>query len=75
MDHRIKNYCKIVFPNRYNIETYHDYLLLRKTGDFNSPEYEPVKMFSSEMMNEREKEILIYFNGFQCDKCKYRLFD
>ncbi len=59
-----------IFPNRYNIETYQDYLLLRKAGNFNSPEYEPVKMFSSEIMNEREKEILIYFNGFQCDKCK-----
>lgn len=27
-------------------------------------------MFSSEMMNEREKNQLLYLNGFECSECK-----
>lgn len=50
--------------------TYHDYLTLRKAGNFNSIKYEPAEMFTSEMMNEREKENLLYLNGFQCEKCQ-----
>ena len=55
---------------KMSLETYQDYLVLRKAGNFNSLKYEPGEMFSSEMMNEREKETLINLNGFECEKCK-----
>ena len=51
------------------INSYQDYLLLRKVGDFNSPEYGTKEMFSSEMMQEREKETLFYLKGLKCEKC------
>jgi len=51
------------------IATYQDYLLLRKAGNFDSIKYKPTEMFSSEMMNEREKENAIYLNGFECNDC------
>lgn len=51
------------------INTYQDYLLLRKAGNFNSAKYETKEMFSSEMMQEREKDTLQYLKGLKCDKC------
>ena len=51
------------------INSYQDYLLLRKTGNFNSAKYETKEMFSSEMMQEREKDTLQYLKGLKCDKC------
>jgi hydroxymethylglutaryl-CoA synthase len=52
-----------------SIKTYQDYLKLRKAGNFTSVNYNPVEMFSSEMMNEREKENSLYLNGFKCEAC------
>lgn len=52
-----------------NISTYQDYLLLRKEGNFNSVIHTTQDVFSSEMMNEREKEAFIYRVGLKCDKC------
>ena len=51
------------------INSYQDYLLLRKAGNFNSSKYETKEMFSSEMMQEREKDTLQYLKGLKCDKC------
>lgn len=51
------------------INTYQDYLLLRKAGNFNSAKYETKEMFSSEMMQEREKDMLQYLKGLKCDSC------
>ena len=50
--------------------SYQDYLTLLKAGNFNSTRYQSSEMFSSEMMNEREKETLIWLNGLQCNECK-----
>lgn len=56
--------------NNYElINTYQDYLLLRKAGNFNSGDYKTKEMFSSEMMMEREKETLLYLKGLKCDHC------
>lgn len=52
------------------VKTFQDYLILRKAGNFNESQYEPVEMFSSEMMNEREKENFLYLHGFECGTCK-----
>jgi len=51
------------------IQSYQDYLLLRKAGNFDSSKYETKEMFSSEMMQEREKDTLQYLKGLKCDKC------
>ena len=51
------------------INSYQDYLLLRKAGNFNSFYYETKEMFSSEMMQEREKDTLQYLKGLKCDEC------
>ncbi len=51
------------------INSYQDYLLLRKAGNFSSINYETKEMFSSEMMEEREKETLRYLIGLKCEKC------
>ncbi|MFI5164926.1 MAG: zinc ribbon domain-containing protein, partial [Bacteroidia bacterium] len=51
------------------INSYQDYLLLRKSGNFNSSTYETKEVFSSEMMQEREKETLLYLKGLKCEKC------
>lgn len=51
------------------INSYQDYLLLRKAGNFNSAKYEIKEMFSSEMMLEREKDTLQYLKGLKCDSC------
>ena len=58
------------FASKKDIETYQDYLKLRKVGNFNASEYHPIEMFSSEMMNEREKDNLLYLKGYECDNCK-----
>ncbi len=52
-----------------SINSYQDYLLLRKAGNFNSVKYHTKEMFSSEMMQEREKETLLYLKGLKCEKC------
>ena len=52
-----------------NIVSYQDYLHLRKEGNFNSVKYKTKDIFSSEMMNEREKEAFIHKTGMKCDKC------
>jgi len=49
--------------------SYHDYLTLRKAGNFNSLKYDTKEMFSSEMMQEREKDTLQYLKGLKCDSC------
>jgi 3-hydroxy-3-methylglutaryl CoA synthase len=54
---------------RKDIQTYRDYLKLRKAGNFSAPEFKAVDMFSSEMMNEREKDNVLYLNGFKCENC------
>ena len=60
-----------VFSNKQTkIQTYQDYLTLRKSGNFNSNQYHTTEMFSSEMMNEREKETALYLNGYECENCK-----
>lgn len=51
------------------IETYQDYLLLRKAGNFRSARYESREMFSSEMMAEREKNTMINRTGKKCTSC------
>lgn len=63
---------KVVQNQLENIElitSYQDYLLLRKAGNFNSTKYETKEMFSSEMMQEREKDTLQYLKGLKCDSC------
>ena len=55
--------------NVEHITSYQDYLLLRKAGNFNSTKYETKEMFSSEMMQEREKDTLQYLKGLKCDSC------
>lgn len=52
-----------------NIESYHDYLKLRKQGDFTDINYRHQEMFSSEMMMEREKGRLLYLMADECTKC------
>lgn len=52
------------------INSYQDYLLLRKAGNYNSANYETKEMFSSEMMQEREKDTLQYLKGLKCDECE-----
>lgn len=63
---------KVVQNQLENVEfitSYQDYLLLRKAGNFNSFNYETKEMFSSEMMQEREKDMLQYLKGLKCDSC------
>ncbi len=56
--------------NNYDlVRSYQDYLIMRKAGDFNSPGYHTKEMFSSEMMQEREKESLLYLKGLKCESC------
>jgi 3-hydroxy-3-methylglutaryl CoA synthase len=56
--------------NNYElIKCYQDYLLLHKAGNFNSIKYKTKDMFSSEMMQEREKETLLYLKGIKCEAC------
>jgi hydroxymethylglutaryl-CoA synthase len=51
------------------LETYQDYLQLRKHGKFTGRAYKSIEMFSSEMISEREKDSLVYLRGFECAKC------
>ncbi len=51
------------------IENYQDYLQLRKKGKFTGRGYESIEMFSSEMINEREKDGLIFLKGYECTHC------
>ncbi|PJB15110.1 MAG: hypothetical protein CO118_05050 [Flavobacteriales bacterium CG_4_9_14_3_um_filter_32_8] len=63
---------KVVQEQLKNVElinSYQDYLLLRKAGNYNSANYETKEMFSSEMMQEREKDTLQYLKGLKCDEC------
>jgi len=72
----IKNNCTLKgkcfqdqLKNFESVNSYQDYLLLRKAGNFNSAKYETKEMFSSEMMQEREKGTLQYLKGLKCEKC------
>ncbi|MCC6721047.1 MAG: OB-fold domain-containing protein [Bacteroidia bacterium] len=51
------------------IESYQDYLKLRKVGNFNSSKYKSKEIFSSEMMNDREKSAFIRLIGIKCKNC------
>ncbi len=51
------------------VNSYQDYLLLRKAGNFSSVKYKTKEMFSSEMMQEREKDTLLYLKGLKCEHC------
>ncbi|MCB0480040.1 MAG: OB-fold domain-containing protein [Flavobacteriales bacterium] len=51
------------------IESYQDYLQLRKQGKFTSKGYTSVEIFSSEMISEREKNSLVHLHGYECAKC------
>jgi uncharacterized OB-fold protein len=51
------------------IRSYQDFLVMRKAGDYNAPGYQTKEMFSSEMMQEREKESLLYLKAHKCDSC------
>jgi|GEM_PF-1713407 len=55
------------------IESYQDYLMLKKAGDpdSNVPKQE---IFSSDMLLEREKGNILHLNGFECRKCKSAYF-
>ena len=57
------------FSGRTPVTSYQDYLSLRKQGKFESRRYEPIGIFSSEMMQEREKDQLLYLKGFECMGC------
>jgi len=56
--------------NKVLIENYQDYLALRKVGDVSLGSQNLQEIFSSEMMQEREKESLLYLKGFECTKCR-----
>ncbi|MCP4459509.1 MAG: hypothetical protein GY816_16030 [Cytophagales bacterium] len=51
------------------IESYQDYLQLRKQGKFTGKGYQNIDMFSSEMISEREKDTLIHLVGRKCESC------
>ncbi len=51
------------------IENYHDYLQLRKQGKFEGKGYQAIEVFSSEMMQQREKDTLLRLKGFKCESC------
>ncbi|MBK7129591.1 MAG: hypothetical protein IPM74_06195 [Crocinitomicaceae bacterium] len=56
--------------NQFNlIQSYQDYLTLRKEGNFNSRQYKTREMFSSEMMNDREQEAYIRLKAQKCVSC------
>ena len=56
--------------NRTEISGYQDYLKVRKQGAFEGETYEKLNLFSSEMMQEREKNQFVYLKGFECKNCK-----
>jgi len=51
------------------INHYQDFLAVRKRGKFESLGYEKLDLFSSEMMQEREKNQFIHLKGFECESC------
>jgi len=51
------------------ITHYQDYLTLRKKGKFTARGYKSVEMFSSEMISERDKEMLLRLKGNKCQSC------
>jgi hydroxymethylglutaryl-CoA synthase len=51
------------------IASYQDYLAIRKQGNFEGWGYRRIEMFSSEMMQERDKDQLLYLRGFECKGC------
>jgi hydroxymethylglutaryl-CoA synthase len=55
--------------NKTPITYYQDYLALRKRGKFDGRGYESIEIFSSEMMQEREKDQLLRLKGFECKDC------
>jgi hydroxymethylglutaryl-CoA synthase len=57
-----------------NIETYQDYLKIKKVCDFNSAEYKSTDMFTSEIMNDREKQGSVYLHAFECEACGTKYF-
>ncbi len=61
----LKNYC----DNFLQVQTYQDYLKLRKAclGEFSAIETKDI--YSSEMMLEREKGNLLHLIGFECKGC------
>lgn len=66
----VGNSAKQILENFTLIQSYQAYLLLKKAGDFNSPQYKTKEMFSSEMIQEREKETLLYLFGWKCEDCE-----
>ncbi len=60
---------KGALANCESVTCYQDYLLLYKAGNFNAPNYIPKEIFTSEMMQEREKGMLLYLEGHQCSNC------
>ena len=57
------------FGNKTSIKSYQDYLGIRKQGKFERLTYEKLDLFSSEMMQEREKDQFVFLKGFQCTDC------
>ena len=51
------------------INYYQDYLTLRKQGKFTARGYKSIEMFSSEMISERDKEMLLNLKGNKCKSC------
>lgn len=51
------------------INSYQDYLTLRKAGHISSRAQKRQEMFSSDMMLEREKENVLHLKGFECNQC------
>ncbi|NUM31492.1 MAG: hypothetical protein HUU47_04120 [Bacteroidetes bacterium] len=65
-----KTILKRKLENFEKIKTYQDFLKLRKSGNFNSAKYKSVDIFSSEMMNNREKDSFIRLEGTKCNACQ-----
>lgn len=57
------------FSRAFPVETYQDYLALREAGSFDSSRLPGRELFTSEMMQEREKENLLHLKGDQCSQC------
>ncbi|MDO8366660.1 MAG: OB-fold domain-containing protein [Saprospiraceae bacterium] len=69
------NVLKQAFPvldmlnNHRPLTCYQDYLALRKQGKFDGKAYQSIEMFSSEMMQEREKNQFLQLKSFACKNC------
>lgn len=55
--------------DKISIGSYQDYLTIRKQCNFEGKAYQSTEMFSSEMIQEREKEQLQYLKGYECQGC------